>query len=156
MNNRGVREAISLGNGSVIAGELLVYGDGGQIRIGDDCFVGSQSRLWAGEEIRIGHRVLISHNTNIHDAIAHSLSAHERHEHFKQIFREKRPDLGSVPKMPIVIEDDVWIGFNVSIMRGVRIGRGAVIASGAIVTKDVAPFTIVAGPVATPIGHSFE
>jgi acetyltransferase-like isoleucine patch superfamily enzyme len=49
-------------------------------------------------------------------------------------------------KGPINIEDDVWIGFNVTIVSGVRIGRGAVIAAGAVVTRDV-PAGAVAGGV---------
>ncbi|WP_239256485.1 2,3,4,5-tetrahydropyridine-2,6-dicarboxylate N-acetyltransferase [Listeria ilorinensis] len=46
---------------------------------------------------------------------------------------------------PVVIEDDVVIGANVVVLEGVRVGAGAVVAAGAIVTKDVAPGTVVAG-----------
>ena len=46
---------------------------------------------------------------------------------------------------PIIIHDDVWIGSNVTILPGITIGHGAVIAAGSIVTKDVEPFSIVAG-----------
>ncbi|MBN4056316.1 hypothetical protein JYT20_01205 [Rhodothermus sp. AH-315-K08] len=46
---------------------------------------------------------------------------------------------------PIVIEDDVWLATRATILRGVRIGRGAVVAAGAVVTKDVEPYTLVAG-----------
>jgi acetyltransferase-like isoleucine patch superfamily enzyme len=46
---------------------------------------------------------------------------------------------------PVFIEDDVWIGANVVVCGGVRIGRGAVIAAGAVVTKDVAQMAIVGG-----------
>jgi maltose O-acetyltransferase len=45
----------------------------------------------------------------------------------------------------IVIEDDVWIGAHVTILPGLRIGRGAIIGAGAVVNRDVAPYTIVAG-----------
>jgi len=45
----------------------------------------------------------------------------------------------------IVIEDDVWIGAHVTILPGLRVGRGAIIGAGAVVNRDVAPFTIVAG-----------
>ena len=45
----------------------------------------------------------------------------------------------------IVVEDDVWLGSSAVITDGVRIGRGAVIAAGAVVTRDVAPYTVVGG-----------
>lgn len=45
----------------------------------------------------------------------------------------------------IVVEDNVWIGSGAIILDGVRVGKGAVVAAGAVVTKDVAPYTIVAG-----------
>jgi maltose O-acetyltransferase len=46
---------------------------------------------------------------------------------------------------PIIIEEDVWIGANVTILPGVRIGSFSVVAAGSVVTKDVARFTVVAG-----------
>ncbi|MBV5329482.1 MAG: hypothetical protein JZU65_17965 [Chlorobium sp.] len=45
----------------------------------------------------------------------------------------------------IVLEDDIWVGANVTILDGCRIGKGAIIGAGAVVTKDVAPFSIVGG-----------
>lgn len=156
VNNSAVVGSISIGAQTVIAGELLVYADGGTIEIGKYCFVGSASRIWAATNIRIGDRVLISHNVNIHDSNAHSLSAAKRHQHFKAIFIDQRPELGDLPSSAVVIGDDVWIGFNATVMRGVTIGRGAIIAAGAIVTKDVAPFAIFGGSVASLIGHSNE
>lgn len=51
----------------------------------------------------------------------------------------------------IVVEDDVWISANATIVGGVRIGRGAVVAAGAVVTRDVAPYAIVGGVPATVI-----
>jgi maltose O-acetyltransferase len=46
---------------------------------------------------------------------------------------------------PVVIEDDVWLAARVTVLKGVRIGRGAVVAAGAVVTKDVPPCTLVGG-----------
>ncbi len=46
---------------------------------------------------------------------------------------------------PIVIEDDVWIGFRAVVLAGVTIGRGSIVGSGAVVTKDVAPYSVVGG-----------
>jgi acetyltransferase-like isoleucine patch superfamily enzyme len=55
-----------------------------------------------------------------------------------------------------VIEDDVWIGARVTILLGLNIGRGAIIAAGAVVTRDVAPYTIVGGVPARQIRQRFD
>jgi acetyltransferase-like isoleucine patch superfamily enzyme len=54
-----------------------------------------------------------------------------------------------------VVEDDVWIGARVTILMGVRVGRGAVVAAGAVVTRDVAPYTIIGGVPARLIKQRF-
>ena len=53
---------------------------------------------------------------------------------------------------PVMIEDYVWVSCRTTILPGVTIGRGAVVAAGAVVTKSVAPYTIVGGVPAKPIG----
>ena len=52
---------------------------------------------------------------------------------------KKAEDLPGLESAPVVIEDDVWISFNVTILKGVRIGAGSVIAANSLVTKDVPP-----------------
>ena len=64
--------------------------------------------------------------------------------------------LESVSKGQIVVKDDVWIGFNSTILSGVTIGQGAIIAAGSLVTKDVAPYSIVGGNPAKLIKYRFE
>ncbi len=147
--------SIAIGAHSKILGHLAVLRHGGRIRIGESCFVGEYSRIWSAASITIGDRVLISHNVNIHDHNSHSLSATARHVHFKQIFSTGHPEiLDDVSAAAIVIEDDAWIGFNVTILKGVTIGRGAVIGAASMITKDVAAYTIVAGSPARVIGNS--
>ena len=48
-------------------------------------------------------------------------------------------------KSPVILEDDVMIGANAVILEGVKVGKGAVVAAGSVVTKDVAPNSVVAG-----------
>ena len=66
-NNSTVKYAIKIGSFSHIKGELLTFGHGGAIKMGDYCFVGENTRIWSGISIKIGDRVLISHNCNIFD-----------------------------------------------------------------------------------------
>lgn len=67
------------------------------------------------------------------------------------------PRLEDLPyKGDTVVENDVWIGYNATIMPGVRIGNGAVIAAQSVVTKDVPPFTIVGGNPARIIKQRFS
>ena len=54
---------------------------------------------------------------------------------------------------PIIIEDDVWIGNRVTILPGVKIGRGSIVGTGSIVTKGVSPYSIVGGNPAKEIGR---
>lgn len=61
-----------------------------------------------------------------------------------------------VDKPSIIIGNDVWIGARAVVMEGVKVGDGAVIAAGAVVTKDVAPYTIVGGVPARPIRKRFS
>lgn len=69
-------------------------------------------------------------------------------------FRSHESDL--ISKGSIIIEDDVWIGSNSVILSGVKIGRGAIIGAGSVVTKDVEPYTIVAGNPAKKIRERFS
>ena len=61
----------------------------------------------------------------------------------------------STTKGPIVVEDDVWIGRNVTILSGVRIGKGAIVGAGAVVTKEVPPYSICCGVPAKVVKYRF-
>lgn len=69
-------------------------------------------------------------------------------------FYERKRD--SISKGPILIDDDVWIGFSSIILSGVHIGQGAVVAAGSVVTKDVPPYAIVGGNPAKVIRFRFD
>ncbi len=138
---------ISIGKFSIIRGELLTFQHGGKIVIGDYCYIGEQSKIWSSINVKIGNRVLIAHNVNIHDNNAHPLDSEQRHNQFKLIISEKchPKEDKTLNEKPIIIEDDVWIGFNSTILKGVTIGKGAIVAACTLVTKDVPQNVIVAG-----------
>ncbi len=151
INSLGEKEAIIVGENSVVRGELFIFAHGGRIEIGEDCYIGQGTRIWSTESIRIGDRVQIAHNVNILDNNSHSLDPTIRYRHYKQIMTSGHPKTNTfdMQSAPVVIEDDVWIGFNSIILKGVSIGKGAVVAAGSVVTKNVPACVIVAGNPAT-------
>lgn len=136
---------ITIGNHTHIKGELLVYPETGKITIGNYCFIGEDSKLWSAEHIKIGNNVLISHQVNIHDNNAHPIDFNDRKKHFEQIITVGHKPQPNLNGKEIIIEDDVWIGFNATVLKGVTIGKGAIVAACSVVTKDVPPFTMIAG-----------
>jgi len=108
------------------------------ISIGNDVWIGRGAIFWAPESsIKIGNKVIIGPNVTIMGG-DHNTSVIGKYMYDVKI---KKP----TDDLPVVIEDDVWIGSNVTILKGVKIGRGSIIASGAVVTKEVLPYSIVAG-----------
>ena len=160
-NVSGNPDHIIIGKNSSIRGRLLTYGHGGYISIGEWCYIGVRTEIWSMESISIGDRVLIAHNVNIHDGTAHSMDHVERHQHYRHIIEKGHPRMASelpgVQSAPVVIEDDVWISFGVTILRGVTIGKRSVIAAGSIVAQDVPPDSVYRCPimpVITPLSES--
>jgi len=98
-----------------------------RIRIGRGCSIGDRTEIHAGSLVEIGDGVIIAWDCVIMDRDYHST--------------------GSSPEgmKPVAIGNGVWIGCRAIILKGVTVGEGAVVAAGAVVTKDVAPFTLVAG-----------
>lgn len=153
-NESGIPENLKIGSGCLIMGQLL-SGKRGRMGIGNHGYVGPGARIWALREIQIGDRVFISHGVNLHDSDSHSLSARERHERFLEKMKHGVHQTEEHAKAaPLIVEDDVWIGFNAIVLKGVRIGRGAVVGAGSVVTKEIPPFTVVVGNPARAVGKS--
>lgn len=106
------------------------------IEIGEDTIIGDHAFLDGRASLKIGSHVDIASQVMIYN------SEHDVHS----------ADFHAV-EMPVVIQDYVFIGPRAIIMPGVNIGKGAVIAGGAVVTKDVADFSIVGGVPARVIGE---
>ena len=89
-NIRGDSDKIVVGRNSRILGELLTFAHGGEIKIGEWCYVGEGTRIWSAASIEIGDRVLISHSANVFDNLTHPLRAAERHRQVQDIFTDIR------------------------------------------------------------------
>jgi acetyltransferase-like isoleucine patch superfamily enzyme len=144
LNLQNNPDAIKLGENCHIYGSLTVFPFVGKIIFGSNCSLGDNSRIVSANSITIGDRVMIAHNVNIIDNNSHPIDYKERHEDFLSAYTigMQKFDLN---EKPIIIEDDVWIGFNSVILKGVKIGRGAIIGAGSLVTKDIEAWTINAG-----------
>jgi acetyltransferase-like isoleucine patch superfamily enzyme len=150
-NKSGKKEAIRIGPGSHVCGNLTVWNNGGCIEIGANSFVGEYTRIYSVKSIRIGNHVQIAHNCNIFDSNIHSLNHLDRRNEFAQYLHQGLTKLHDLHESDVVIDDDAWIGAAVCVLKGVTIGKGAIVGAGSVVTNNVAPFTIVAGNPARPI-----
>lgn len=92
-------------------------------------------------KVTIGNRVRFAPQVVIMDTDGHVIDPADRHA-----------DAGVPQALPIVIEDDVWVGYGATILKGVTLGKGAVVGAGSIVTKSVPAHTIVVGNPAKPVG----
>ena len=107
----------------------------------------------AGSKVTIGHFCSISDNVKFiinNDHPTDHISTYP----FKTRILHDKPE--AISKGDIVVQDDVWIGLNATIMSGVQIGQGAIVAAGAVVTRDVPPYAIVGGVPAKLIKYRFE
>lgn len=108
-----------------------------EIRIGINCSIGEYNNITATNRIEIGDNLLTGRWVTITDNSHGTTDAESL-----QIEPLMRP---VISKGPVVIGKNVWLGDKATILPGVTIGEGAVIGANSVVTKDVAPYTVVAG-----------
>lgn len=111
---------------------------GNCVQFGPNCYIGA--------DIHFGDYVLCAPNVKFIGRNEHSFDNPE-----STIWEGRRGH-----DIPTEIGSDVWIGFGAIVMGGVRIGDGAIVAAGSVVTKDVAPRTIVGGNPASTIRPRFK
>ena len=112
-------EHLSIGDGTSIPKGSTIYCTGAPLTIGKKVIFGPQPTIITGD-----HRIDIIGKYIIDVTVAEKLPEND---------------------LPVVIEDDVWIGANVTILKGVTIGKGSVVAAGAVVTKSCEPYSIIGG-----------
>ncbi len=148
------REAgLVIGRECIIDGVQFAVGKAGKIRIGDRCYL-TNVVLMCELEIQIGNRVMIGWNSAIADSDFHPIDPALRIEDAIACSPggkgRARP---AIERKEVVIEDDVWIGPSVTILKGVRIGAGAFIEPGSMITRDVPAQMRVGGNSAVIIGE---
>ena len=119
---------LSIGNRTIVSKGAILYCTDAPLTIGKNVLLAPNFTAITGE-----HRVDVVGNYIIENV-------------------EKLPENDA----PVVIEDDVWCGANVTILKGVTIGRGSVIAAGAVVTRSIPPYSIAGGVPAKVLKQRFS
>lgn len=115
----------------------------GALTLGSGCFIGPE--CWIASTARLGNFVMLAARVAI-------------------VGGDHRMDRAGTPMIhsprdenrPVVIGDDVWVGYGVIILHGVRIGEGSVIGAGSVVTSDVPEYSVMAGVPARFIRRRFS
>ena len=143
---------IKLGKESTFFCKFILEKSNAVIQIGDNVYIGA-SNIYCSNNIVIGNNVLISWGVKIYDHNSHSLSPEDRIYDIrlaginirKGVSLTLNKNWNNVVTEPIYINDNVWIGMDATILKGITIGENSIIAAGSVVTKDVEPNTIVGG-----------
>ncbi|MEM7802118.1 MAG: acyltransferase [Chloroflexota bacterium] len=114
-----------------MGGLELGCGGEGLLEIGENTFINYGTSIFASDLIRIGKDCHIGTYCMLMDNDFHGIEPEKRNE--------------MPPSDPIVLEDNVWLGGRVIVLKGVTIGEGSVIAAGSIVTKDIPPRSLAVG-----------
>lgn len=128
---------IYLGNNSIVETGVYfnydgIYSPEPSIIIGSETFIGANCEFNISGKILIGKTCLIASGCKFID--------HDHSTALGSTINIQPPSIS-----PIVLGDDVWLGFNVTVLKGVTIGTGAVVAAGSVVTKNIGEYEIYAG-----------
>jgi acetyltransferase-like isoleucine patch superfamily enzyme len=132
------------------------FGKGVHVQLG--CFFGGQERkLCFGDNVGIGFNCFFISKCNVGSNVLIASNCHfvNRFDHRYDVIGKSMWASGRGVSGEIVVHDDVWIGESAVILAPVIIGRGSIVAAGAVVTRDVPPYTIVAGNPARVIKTRF-
>jgi acetyltransferase-like isoleucine patch superfamily enzyme len=148
--------ALVIGANCTMDGVHFALGEEGRITIGDFCYF-TNVVLLCELELIVGSYVTIGWNTTIADTDFHPLAPAARIADAIACspLGKGRPR-PAIARKPVVIEDDVWIGPNATILKGVRLGAGCFVEAGSLVTRDVPAGAHVIGNPAQIAGSAWE
>jgi acetyltransferase-like isoleucine patch superfamily enzyme len=114
--------------------------------VGDNVYIGPRAYISASKGISIGNGVTIGPEFMVMGG----------DHNFRVVGLPIADAKSSGKNYPIIIEDDVWIGARVTVLKGVRLGEGAIVGAGSVVTRNVAAYSVSAGNPAKRIGDRFS
>lgn len=155
------RKYVTIGQKGIINAHFVFESEKGEVIIGDNVHLGGVTFI-SRNKIEIHNDVTMAWGIIIYDHNSHSIFWEERKKDNQQCYDDyvnyngnnvANKDWSSVADAPVVIESKVWIGFDATILKGVTIGEGAVVGAKSVVTKNVEPWTVVAGNPATVVKY---
>jgi len=111
----------------------------GGLTVGRDCFLGDECLIDLAEAVSLGDQVTLAERVLV---LTHTNVGYRDHP-LQRLF----PPMAAA----VVVEDGSFVGAGVTLLPGVRVGRGSFVAAGSVVTEDVPPATLVAGVPARPV-----
>ena len=150
MNESGEKWRVNIGNNCKVLGQIVCKSTG-KIVVGNYTTIQDTVSIRCLNSITIGNYTGIAEGTLVTDNNTHPIDTVAWITHRIRVAPSGPgyPGLGNGWELsessPVVIGDAVWIGGNSTILKGVTIGDGAIVARGSVVTKNVEPFTLVAG-----------
>jgi acetyltransferase-like isoleucine patch superfamily enzyme len=135
-------DALQVGDRSVMDGARFSVGEAGRISIGADCRF-TDAILVAERSVVIGDRVIVGWGATIADSDLHPVAPDDRWQDAEACAPFGGGDRGGdrppAATAPVVVGDDVWIGPNAALLKGVTVGDGAFVEPGSVVVTDVPP-----------------
>lgn len=148
-----IDDKVIIGKDCLLGVSIISEGNGVDFKFGDRVYIG-KSQIICRTGIEFENDILVAWGVTFYDHDSHSLDYKFRREDINQQLDDFKYNKGNyiknknwdvVNSKPIKVCKDSWIGMNSVILKGVTIGEGAIVAACAVVTKDVQPFTVVAG-----------
>lgn len=143
---------LTVGIDSIMDCKVIFESESGNVIVGNRNYIGN-STLICRSEILFEDNIFVAWGCYFYDHDSHSLNYLDRENDIAQQLEDfrngdlfiKNKDWTTVKSKPIRVCSNAWIGMNCLILKGVTIGEGAIVGAGSVVTKDVAPWTVVAG-----------
>lgn len=142
---------LRVGAGTVLCGTKFSTAPDAIIEVGARCYL-AEAAIMAEKRIVLGDRVVLAAAVTVADSDFHPLDPAQRALDAEALAPDGHGRRPPVAARPVVIEDDVWIGYAATILKGVRIGRGAIVGAGSVVTRDVPAGMLVVGNPARVVG----
>lgn len=145
------RTYVRIGARGQVNARIVFESRQGRVEIGERAYIGGGTII-CREGVTIGNDVTMAWGISLYDHNSQSLDWRQRARVVTHFYEKHGTavcfdelDWTGVKSGPIVIEDKAWIGFDAVILKGVRVGEGSVIGARSVVTRDVEPYTVVAG-----------